>query len=86
VIVFAKGSILGFFDFSISILERGVSVLIRARDLEGIWLGLRVLANNIKAILMRLSLICSSSGAKGIRGARGARGAKGQRFCGIFKL
>jgi hypothetical protein len=68
---------LGFFDFSTSILGQGVSVLIMARDLKGVQLGLRVLANDIEAILVKLSLIRGSSGkAEGIS-ARGARGAEG---------
>jgi hypothetical protein len=76
--------LLAFFDFSISILRQGVSVLIRVRDLKGMLLGLRVLANDIKAILVRLSLICRRKA----RGAsvKGARGVEGQRFCSIFKL
>jgi hypothetical protein len=50
-------------------------------------LSLRVLANNIKAILVRLSLIRSSSSkVKGVRGIRGVRGVKGRRFCGIFSF
>jgi hypothetical protein len=76
--------LLAFFDFSISISGQGVSVLIRVRDLEGMLLGLRVLANDIEAILVRLSLIRR----RGVRGAsaKGARGIEGRRFCGIFKL
>jgi hypothetical protein len=89
-IIFTRGSILGFFDFSTSILGQGVGILIIARDLEGVQLGLGVLADDIKAILVRLSLIRGSSGrAKGVggaRGARSARGAKGQRFRGIFSF
>jgi hypothetical protein len=89
-IIFIRGSILGFFDFGTSILGQGISVLIMARDLEGVRLSLRVLANDIKAILVRLSLIRGSSGrVKGVRGARGARGArgvKGRRFRGIFSF
>jgi hypothetical protein len=89
-IVFTRGSILGFFDFSISILGQGVSVPIMARDLEGVRLGLGVLADDIEAILVRLSLIRGSSGrAEGVRGARGAggaRGAEGRRFRGIFSF
>ena len=78
---------MGFFDFGISILGQGVSVLIIARDLEGMRLGLGVLADNIEAILVRLSLICSgNSRVKGVRGARGARGVKGRRFRGIFSF
>jgi hypothetical protein len=85
-IVFTRGSILGFFDFSISILGQGIGVLIMARDLEGVRLGLGVLANDIKAILVRLSLIrSSSSGVEGVS-ARGARGVEGRRFCGIFSF
>jgi hypothetical protein len=53
-------------------------------------LSLGVLANDIEAILVRLSLIRgSSSRVKGVRGARGARGvggAKGRRFRGIFSF
>ena len=50
-------------------------------------LSLGVLANDIKVILVKLSLICGKSGkVKGIRGARGARGAKGRRFRGIFSF
>jgi hypothetical protein len=76
--------LLAFFDFSISILRQGVSVLIRVRDLKGMLLGLRVLANDIKAILVRLSLIrgCGARGAS----VEGARDVKGRRFRGIFKL
>ena len=86
-IIFIRGSILGFFDFSTSILGQGVSVLIIARDLEGVRLGLGVLADDIEAILVRLSLICGGSGgAEGVGGARGARGAKGRRFRGIFSF
>jgi len=78
---------LGFFDFGILILGQGVSVLIMARDLEGVRLGLGVLADDIEAILVRLSLIRGSSGgAKGVGGARGARGAEGRRFRGIFSF
>ena len=51
---------MGFFDFGTSISRQGVSVLIIARDLEGVRLGLRVLADDIKAILVRLSLIRGS--------------------------
>jgi len=82
-IVFTGGSILGFFVFGTSISRQGVSVLIRVRDLE----GLRVLANNIEAISVRLSLICGR-GARGARGAgiRGARGVKGRRFRSIFSF
>ena len=83
---------MGFFDFGTSISRQGVNVLTRARDLEGVRLGLGVLANNIK---VRLSLIRGrSSKAEGVRGARGARGArggvkrgaKGRRFRGIFSF
>ena len=50
-------------------------------------LSLRVLADDIKAIFVRLSLIYSyKRGARGARGAGGAGGAKGQRFCGIFSF
>ena len=72
--IFTRGSILGFFVFGISISGQGVSVLIRVRDLE----GLGVLANDIEAISVRLSLIRGRK-ARGVRGAgiRGARGAKG---------
>jgi len=75
---------LGFFDFGTSISRQGVSVLIIARDLEGVRLGLRVLADDIKAILVRLSLIRGSSSR--VEGVRGARGAKGRRFRGIFSF
>jgi hypothetical protein len=75
---------LAFFDFSISISRQGVSVLIRVKDLEGMLLGLRVLANDIEAILVRLSLICGR-GARGAS-AKGARGVEGRRFRSIFKL
>jgi hypothetical protein len=85
--IFIRGSILGFFDFSTSILGQGVSVLIIARDLKGMQLSLGVLANDIKAILVRLSLIRgSSSKVEGIGGARGARGIEGRRFRGIFSF
>jgi len=72
--IFTGGSILGFFVFGTSISGQGVSVLIRVRDLE----GLGVLADNIEAISVRLSLICSrkARGARGT-GVRGTRGAKG---------
>jgi hypothetical protein len=76
--------LLAFFDFGTSILGQGVSILIRVRDLEGMLLGLGVLADDIKAILVRLSLICGR-GARGAS-AKGARGVKGRRFRGIFKL
>jgi len=82
--VFTRGSILGFFDFGISILGQGVSVLIMARDLEGVRLGLGVLANDIEAILVRLSLIRGGSGRA--EGVRGVGGAKGRRFRGIFSF
>ena len=75
---------MGFFDFGTSISRQGVSVLIIARDLEGVRLGLRVLADDIKAILVRLSLIRGSSSR--VEGVRGARGAKGRRFRGIFSF
>jgi hypothetical protein len=75
---------LAFFDFGISILGQGVSVLIRVGDLEGILLGLGVLADDMEAILVRLSLI-RGRGAGGA-GVEGARGVEGQRFRGIFKL
>jgi len=75
---------LGFFDFGISILGQGVSVLIMARDLEGVRLGLGVLANDIEAILVRLSLIRGGSGRA--EGVRGVGGAKGRRFRGIFSF
>ena len=71
--------ILAFFDFGTSISGQGVSVSVRARDLE----GLGVLADDIKAILVRLSLIRGSGGAKGVGGAGGA---EGRRFRGIFSL
>jgi hypothetical protein len=76
--------LLAFFDFGTSILGQGVSVLIRVKDLEGMLLGLRVLADDIKAILVRLSLIrgCGARGAS----VEGARDVKGRRFRGIFKL
>jgi hypothetical protein len=78
---------LGFFDFSTLVLRQGVSVLIIIRDLEGVRLSLRVLVDNIKAILVKLSLIRgSSSKVEGVRGARGVRGAKGRRFRGIFSF
>ena len=77
-IIFIKGSILGFFDFGTSISRQSISVLTIIKDLK----GLRVLANK-EAILVKLSLICSSGKAKGVRGARGT---KGQRFCGIFSF
>jgi hypothetical protein len=76
--------LLAFFDFGTSISRQGVSVLIRVRDLEGMLLGLGVLANDIEAILVRLSLI-RGRGARGA-GVEGARGVKGRRFRGIFKL
>jgi hypothetical protein len=76
--------LLAFFDFSTSISRQGVSVLIRVRDLKGMLLGLRVLANNIKAILVRLSLIRGRK-ARGAS-AEGAGGVEGRRFRGIFKL
>jgi hypothetical protein len=64
-----------------------------AGDLEGMRLSLGVLADNIEAILVRLSLICGNSGrvegvrgARGVRGVRGARGVEGRRFCGIFSF
>ena len=37
---------MGFFDFGTSISRQGVSVSVRARDLE----GLRILADDIEAI------------------------------------
>jgi hypothetical protein len=76
--------LLAFFDFSILILKQGISILIRVRDLEGMLLSLRVLADNIKAILVRLSLICKRKA----RGAsvKGIRSIKGYRFYSIFKL
>jgi hypothetical protein len=67
--------LLAFFDFSTSILGQGVSVPIRVKDLEGILLGLRVLADDIETILVRLSLI-RGRGARGAS-AKGARGVKG---------
>jgi len=81
--VFTGGSILGFFVFGTSILRQGVSVLIRVRDLE----GLGVLADDMEAISVRLSLI-RGRGAGGARGAgvRGARGVEGRRFRGIFSF
>jgi hypothetical protein len=76
--------LLAFFDFGTSILGQGVNILIRVKDLEGMLLGLRVLADDIKAILVRLSLIrgCGARGAS----VEGARDVKGRRFRGIFKL
>jgi hypothetical protein len=57
-----------------------------AGDLEGMRLGLGVLADDIEAILVRLSLIRgSNSRVEGVS-ARGARGAKGRRFRGIFSF
>jgi len=81
--VFTGGSILGFFVFGTSILRQGVSVLIRVRDLE----GLGVLANDIEAISVRLSLIRGRR-ARGARsaGVRGARGVEGRRFRSIFSF
>jgi len=76
--------LLAFFDFGTSISGQGVSVLIRVRDLEGMLLGLGVLANDMEAILVRLSLI-RGRGAGGAS-AKGARGIEGQRFRSIFKL
>ena len=65
--------ILGFFDFSISILGQGVSI-------KGILLSLGVL-------VVKLSLICSRGASiRGARGAKGARGVEGRCFRGIFKL
>ena len=75
---------MGFFDFGTSILGQGVGVLIRVGDLEGMLLGLRVLADDIEAILVRLSLI-RGRGAGGA-GVKGAGGVEGRRFRGIFKL
>jgi hypothetical protein len=67
--------LLAFFDFGTSILRQGISVLIRVKDLESMLLSLRVLANNIKAILVKLSLIhghrARGASAKGIRGIKG---------------
>jgi len=82
-IVFTGGSILGFFVFSISISGQGVSVLIRVRDLE----GLGVLADDMEAISVRLSLICGRR-AGGVRGAGvgGVGGVEGRRFRGIFSF
>jgi len=76
--------ILSFFDFGISILGQGVSVLIRVRDLEGMLLSLRVLADDMEVILVRLSLICRRR-ARGVS-VEGAGGVEGRRFRGIFKL
>jgi hypothetical protein len=76
--------LLAFFDFGISILGQGVSVLIRVRDLEGMLLGLGVLADDMEVILVRLSLICRR-GARGVS-VEGAGGVEGRRFRGIFKL
>ena len=73
--IFTGGSILGFFVFGTSISGQGVSVPIRVRDLE----GLGVLADDMEAISVRLSLIRG-------RGAGGARGAEGRRFRGIFSF
>jgi hypothetical protein len=55
-----------------------------AGDLEGMRLGLGVLANDIEAILVRLSLICGNSSR--VEGIRGARGVEGRRFRGIFSF
>ena len=82
--VFTGGSILGFFDFGISISGQGVGVLIRAEDPEGVRLGLGVLADDIETILVRLSLIRGRSG--GAEGVGGAGGAEGRRFRGIFSF
>jgi hypothetical protein len=46
--------------------------------------GLGVLADDMEAILVRLSLIRGRGAGTG--GARGARGAKGRCFRSIFKL
>jgi len=78
---------LGFFDFGISILGQGVSILIMVGDLEGVRLGLGVLADDIEAILVKLSLICGGSGrVEGVGGAGGAGGVEGRRFRGIFSF
>jgi hypothetical protein len=78
--------ILGFFVFGTLISGQGVGVPIRVGDLE----GLGVLADDIEAILVRLSLIRGSGGgAEGVeaaRGAEGAGGAEGRRFRGIFSF
>jgi hypothetical protein len=78
--------LLAFFDFSTSILGQGVGVLIRVRDLKGMPLSLGVLADDMEAILVRLSLICG----RGVGGAgasvEGVGGVEGRRFRGIFKL
>ena len=81
--IFTGGSILGFFVFGTSILGQGVGVLIRVGDLE----GLGVLADDMEAISVRLSLI-RGRGARGAGGAGvgGARGAEGRRFRGIFSF
>ena len=78
-----RGLDLGFFVFGTSILRQGVSVLIRVRDLE----GLGVLADDMEAISVRLSLIRGRR-ARGARsaGVRGARGVEGRRFRGIFSF
>jgi hypothetical protein len=76
--------LLAFFDFGTSISGQGIGVLIRVGDLEGMLLGLGVLANDMEAILVRLSLI-RGRGAGGAS-AEGARGVEGRRFRGIFKL
>jgi hypothetical protein len=65
---------LGFFNFGILILEQSISVLVIAKNLKGVQLGLKVLVNDIKAILIKLSLICGNNRAKGIKGARSAKG------------
>ena len=61
-----------------------------AGDLEGVRLGLGVLADDIEAILVRLSLICGGSGGvEGVGGARGVGGVggvEGRRFRGIFSF
>ena len=76
--------LLAFFDFGTSISGQGVGVPIRVGDLEGMLLGLGVLADDMEAILVRLSLI-RGRGAGGA-GAEGAGGVEGRRFRGIFKL
>ena len=81
--VFTGGSILGFFVFGTSILGQGVGVLIRVGDLE----GLGVLADDMEAISVRLSLIRGrGAGGAGGAGIGGARGAEGRRFRGIFSF
>jgi len=56
--------ILAFFDFSISILRQGVSVI----DIEGILLSLRVLVVRLSLIFGRKASIGSARGARGVKG------------------